>query len=70
MYNDTLDLAEKNWHERVRYEEPRTYSRQTYWSNQLVETTKDYFKVFLTIPYLDHVLTDLQHRFPGNELVP
>ena len=24
----------------------------------------------LTIPFLDHVLADLQHRFPGNELVP
>ena len=23
----------------------------------------------LTIHFLDHVLTDLQHRFPGNELV-
>ena len=26
--------------------------------------------MFLTIPFLDHVLTDLQHRFLGNELVP
>ena len=33
-------------------------------------TWNHYFKVVLTVSFLDHVLTDLQYRFPGNELVP
>lgn len=39
-----------------------------YWSNQLVENTKDYFRFALTIPFLDHVSVDLWYRFPGNKL--
>ena len=32
------------------------------------EYTKDYFRVALTIPLLDHVSSDLEYRFPGNKL--
>ena len=44
----------------------RTCSKQTYRSNHPVETTKNYFKEL----FLDHVLIDLQNRFPENELAP
>ena len=69
-YNDALNLAEKVDIKESNIKKPRFCSRQTYRSNQLVETTKNYFKMALNIPFLDHVLTDLQHRFHGNGLVP
>ena len=65
-----MNLAEKGDIKASHIKKPRTCSRQTYQSNRPVETTKNYFKVVLTIPFLDHILTDLQYRFPGNELVP
>ena len=46
----------------------RTCSRQIYRSNQPVQNTKEYFRVSLTIPFLDHVSADLEYRFPGDEL--
>ena len=70
LYNDALNIAEKVDIKESDIKKPRTCSKQTCRSNYLIETTKNYFKVVLTIPFLDHVLTDLQHRFPGNELVP
>ena len=48
---------------------PRTCSRQIYRSNQPVQNTKEYFRVSLTIPFLDHVSADLEYRFPGDELI-
>ena len=69
-YNDALHLVEKVDIKESDIKNPRTCSRQTYRSNQLVGTNKNYTKGILTIPFLDNVLTDLQHRFPGNELVP
>ena len=69
-YNDALNLAEKVDIKESDIKKPQTCSKQTYRSNHLIETTKNYFKGVLTIPFLDHVLTDHQHRFPGNELVP
>ena len=47
---------------------PRTCSQQIYQSNQPVQNTKEYFRVSLTIPFLDHVSADLEYRFPGDEL--
>ena len=44
----------------------RTCSRQIYRSNQPVQNTKEYFRVSLTIPFLDHV--SAEYRFPGDEL--
>ena len=69
-YNDELNLAEKADIKQSDIKKPRNYSRQTYRSNQPVGTTKNYFKVVLAIPFLDHVLPDLQHRFSGNKFVP
>ena len=58
-YNDALDLAEKVDIKETDIKKPQTSSRQTYRSNQPVETTKNYFKVVPTIPIMDHILTDL-----------
>ena len=58
-YNDALDLAEKVDIKETDIKKPQTSSRQTYRSNQPVETTKNYFKVVLTILIMDHILTDL-----------
>ena len=69
-YNDELNLAEKADIKESDIKKPRNYSRQTYRSNQPVGTTKNYFKVVLAIPFLDHVLPDLQHRFSENKFVP
>ena len=69
-YNDALNLAEKVDITESDIKIPRICSTQTYRSNQLVGTNKNYAKGILTIPFLDNVLTDFQHRFPGNELVP
>ena len=69
-YNDALNLAEKVDITESDIKIPRICSTQTYRSNQLVGTNKNYAKGILTIPFLDNILTDLQDRFPGNELVP
>ena len=69
-YNDALNLAEKVDIKESDIKKTRICSRQTYRSNQIVGTNKNYAKGILTIPFLDNVLTDLQHRFPRNELVP
>ena len=37
-------------------------------TNQPVQNTKEYFRVSLTIPFLDHVSAHLEYRFPENEL--
>ena len=62
---EKVDISEANM------TKPRICSRQIYQSNQLIENTKDYkdyFRVALTIPFLDHVSADQEYRFPGNEL--
>ena len=58
-YNNVLNLAEKVDIKESDIKKPQTCSKPTYRSNQPVETTKNYFKVVLIIPFLDHVLTDL-----------
>ena len=63
-YNKAKKLAEKE----ANMTKPRTCSRQIYRSNQPVQNTKEYFRVSLTIPFLDHVSADLEYRFPGDEL--
>ena len=37
-------------------------------NNKKYFRNKEYFRVYLTIPFLDHVSADLEYRFPGNEL--
>ena len=67
-YNKAKKLAEKVDISEDSITKPRTCSRQIYRSNQPVQNTKEYFRVSLTIPFLDHVSADLEHRFPGDEL--
>ena len=67
-YNKAKKLAEKVDISEANMTKPRTCSRQIYRSNQPVQNTKEYFRVSLTIPFLDHVSADLEYRFPGDEL--
>ena len=67
-YNKAKKPAEKVDISQANIIKPRTCSRQIYQSNQPVQNTKEYFRVSLTIPFLDHVSADLEYRFPGDEL--
>ena len=67
-YNKAKKPAEKVDISQANIIKPRTCSRQIYQSNQPVQNTKQYFRVSLTIPFLDHVSADLEYRFPGDEL--
>ena len=67
-YNKAKKLAEKVDISEANMTKPPTCSRQICWSNQPVQNTKEYFCVSLTIPFLDHVLADLEYRFPGDKL--
>ena len=62
------ELAEKVDISEANMTKPHTCSGQIYRSNQLVQNTKKYFRVSLTIPLLDHVSADLEYRFPDDEL--
>ena len=59
LRNSAKKLAEKVDISKANMRKPRTCSRQVYQSNQPVQSTKEYFRVSLTIPFLDHVSADL-----------
>ena len=42
--------------------------KQIYFQNPKVESNSDYFRVTVTVPLLDHLMSDLEMRFPGNEI--
>ena len=46
----------------------RICSKQIHRQNPKVECKSDYFRVTVTVPLLDHFMSDLEMRFPGNEL--
>ena len=66
-YNRAKKLAEKVEIFEAHMTKPRTCSRQIYRSNQLVQNTKEYFRVSLTIAFFDHASADLEYRFPGDQ---
>ena len=47
---------------------PRVCSRQAHRANPQGLTLKEYFRVTLTIPFLDHIIADLNTRFKGEDL--
>lgn len=49
-------------------ERPRTAQRQTLRDNHPAESPEEYFKVSVTIPFLDHLSTELTDRFKQSEL--
>ena len=65
-YNKAKKLAEKVGISEANITKPRTCSRQIYRSNQPVKSTINYFHYALTMPFLDHVSTDVDYRFPGD----
>ena len=46
----------------------RICSKQIYSQNPKVGSNSDYFQVTVTVPLLDHLMSDLEMRFPGDEL--
>ena len=46
----------------------RIFSKQIYRQNSKVESNSDYFRLTVTVPLLNHLMSDLEMRFPGNEL--
>lgn len=59
-FKETTDLAEEL---DVSPAKPRTCGRQTQRSNAPSESVEDYFKKTITIPLLDHILTEMNGRF-------
>ena len=45
---------------------PRTCSRQTLWTNTPAHTPNVYYRVVLTAPFIDHLITELNTRFDKN----
>ena len=68
-YNKAKNLWEKVDIAQANMTKPRICFRQLYQSNQPVQNTKEYFCVFLTILFLDHVSADLEYRFPGIHII-
>ena len=58
-YNKAKKLAEKVIISEANMTKPRTCSGQIYQSNPPDQKTKEYFRVSITIPFLDHVSADL-----------
>ena len=68
-YNKAKNLGEKVDIVQANMTKPRICFRQLYQSNHPVQNTKEYFCVFLTILFLDHVSADLEYRFPGIHII-
>ena len=63
-YSETCKLAQKiNVNESV----PRTCARQTARENFPAESPSHYYKLSLSIPLIDTVLSELKRRFEGNQ---
>ena len=63
-YKHPLELAQK-----VSVEtKPRVYSKQTDRENHNVNSTADYYKVYLVIPLIDTILSELKRRFEGDQI--
>ena len=42
---------------------PRVCNRQVYRDNHGISNVKDYFRVTVTVPFLDHVVNEISERF-------
>ena len=63
-YSKAKKLAEKAGISKASMTKPW----QIYQWNHPIQNTKEYLRVSLTIPFLDHISADLELRFHGNEL--
>ena len=67
-YSKAVELASKVDIKEKEIKKPRTCSKQIHRPNQPVTTPSDYYRVSLTLPLIDHLISDLEAKFPGNEL--
>jgi hypothetical protein len=61
-YDQALKLAKKL---KLREKIPRICETQIHRDNYAVSTARDLHRVKLTIPLLDHIIEELEHRFPS-----
>jgi hypothetical protein len=61
-YNEVLELANSV---KVKEKVPRICTVQTTRENYPVSTGRDYYRVKLTIPLLDHLIEQIEFRFPS-----
>lgn len=59
-YSDAIELAKKVDVQETR---PRVIGRQTHRDNPRCDSPTEYFKTTITIPFLDHLLTEMNERF-------
>ena len=59
-YTEACDIASQI---DVTVKKPRINSRQTLRSNTPAETVKDYFRLNLSAPFIDHLHNELRTRF-------
>ena len=64
-FSEASDMAKKLG---ISVQQPRTCSQQLYRGNSPAETVSDYFRIHLTIPMFDHLLTELNNRFQDETL--
>ena len=60
IYTHSSTLAEKS---NISISAPRVSKRQQHRSNQPSEAVEEYFRHSVTIPFLDHLTTELSFRF-------
>ena len=66
-------VLQRSWHPNLtlwnlKWPHKNICSKQIYRQNPKGESNTDYFRVTVTVPLLDHLMSDLEMRFPGNEL--
>ena len=52
-----------------KFDDPRHCASQTLRNNQPVNSQEDYYRVSLTIPFLDHLIRQMEMRFSNHHLI-
>lgn len=71
-YRDNVDAQHSVWYQQaktiaesldIEIKKPRTCGRQTHRSNVPADSVEDYYRKSVTIPFLDHLLEEINARF-------
>ena len=65
MYQQALRMAEKV---NVEPAKPRTTGRQRHRANAPAESVKEYYMNNIAIPFLDHIISELDARFSSKSI--
>ena len=69
-YTIALTLASEVGIDEAQIKKKRTTGKQVHRPNPPASSPSEYHRLSLTLPLLDHLISDLNYRFPGNELTP